>query len=84
MTQLKKMPVAATTGKNGTAANGRTGQPHHTTARPKTQAPTAKLTRAMSTEAVHYATNYGWRVVPVRGKVPATPHAHLDLSLIHI
>ena len=76
MTQEKKMPVAATTGKNGTAANGRTGQPHHTTARPKTQETTSLLAHAL-----RYALA-GWRVLPLvtNGKGPLTEHGVKDAT----
>lgn len=68
------------TGGKGRAAINRDGQTHHTTAQPRTQEATSKLPLAMSKEAAHYATNYGWQVLPVRGKEPATDHGHKDAS----
>ena len=76
MTQEKKMPVAATTGKNGTAANGRNLHAHDTTPRTNRQAPTS----TMLAHALRYATNCGWPVLPVRGKDPATDHGHKDAT----
>ena len=79
MIQEKKMPVAATTGKNGTAANGRNLHAHDTTPRPNRQAPIANR-QAMLAHALRYATNCGWPVLPVRGKDPATDHGHKDAT----
>jgi len=76
MIQEKKMPVAATTGKNGTAANGRNLHAHDTTPRTNRQAPTS----TMLAHALRYATNCGWPVLPVRGKDPATDHGHKDAT----
>ncbi len=71
-------PRAATVGKRS-GGNAGVQQPHSTTAQPRTQAAN-RLPLAMQQEALHYATNYGWQVLPVRGKVPATPNGHLDAS----
>ena len=72
MTPTKKMPVAATTGKNGTAANNRARQPHDTTARPARQDANANLAHAL-----RYALA-GWPVLPLvaGGKNPVIPAAH--------
>lgn len=80
MIQEKKMPVAATTGKNGTAANGRNLHAHDTTPRPNRQAPIANRN-----ELLAYALRYalaGWRVLPLQpnGKAPLTAHGVKDAS----
>ncbi len=80
MIQEKKMPVAATTGKNGTAANGRNLHAHDTTPRPNRQAPIANR-QAMLAHALRYALA-GWRVLPLQpnGKAPLTAHGVKDAS----
>jgi len=75
MNQEKKMPVAATTGKNGTAANGRNLHAHDTTPRTNRQAPTS----TMLAHALRYALA-GWRVLPLNGKAPLTAHGVKDAS----
>jgi len=79
---LPAMTGEVMTGANGRAANNRALQPKYTTAQPRTQAPTSDR-QSMLAQALRYAVDLGWPVLPVRGKDPATDHGH-KLSLIHL
>lgn len=78
MTLQTASPRAATVGKRS-GANAGVQHPHYCTERPKTQAANY-LPLAMQQEALRYATNHGWQVLPVDGKKPAGGLSYSDAS----